>query len=130
MYKKTKANKTSLRVNKSYEGESIEHKINRIVNNKEPIKDGAPLIYTDRKDGVKAEYDIRTDRFEVALEAMGAVDKTYKAQREQRIGERTFDTMNQEEQTNFNKKYPTNKHNKAGSQGTKGNEGTPANSTD
>ena len=54
----------------AYVGESIEHKVRRIVNNKEPIKDGAPLIYTERKDGVQPSYNIRTDRFEVAVEAM------------------------------------------------------------
>ena len=37
MYKKTNIEKTSIKVNQSYRGESIEDKINRIVNNKEPI---------------------------------------------------------------------------------------------
>ena len=88
MYKKSKRTQTSIQVNKSYQGESIEQKINRIVNNKEPIKDGAPIIYTERKDGVKPEYDIRTDRFEIAIDAMDAVSKTYKAKRENSIKER------------------------------------------
>lgn len=56
-----------------YKGERIENKINRILTNKEPITDGAPLIYTNRKDGVLPGYDIRTDRFEVAIEAMDKV---------------------------------------------------------
>ena len=29
------------------------------------------IAYTEKKDGVKPEYDIRTDRFEIAREAMG-----------------------------------------------------------
>lgn len=58
------------------EGEPIEHKIQRIMRNKEPIKDGAPLIYTERKDGIIAAYNIRTDRFEIAAEAMDVVNKT------------------------------------------------------
>ena len=33
-----------------YEGETIEQKVNRIVNNNEPITDGAPIIFTDRYD--------------------------------------------------------------------------------
>ena len=33
----------------TFEGETIETKVNRIVNNGEPIKDGAPIIYTERK---------------------------------------------------------------------------------
>ena len=36
----------------TFEAETIEEKINRIVNNKEPITDGAPIIYTERKEGV------------------------------------------------------------------------------
>ena len=76
--------KTSIKVNNSYEGETIEQKINRITNNKEPIKDGAPLVYTDRSEGVKPGYNIRTDRFEVAIDAMDYVGKTNKARREER----------------------------------------------
>jgi hypothetical protein len=42
----------------------------RILSNKEPITDGAPEIFTDKKDGVGAEYNVRTDRWELATEAM------------------------------------------------------------
>lgn len=54
MYKTPKMTKGGLKINASREGETIEEKVNRIVNNKEPIKDGAPLVYTERKDGVSA----------------------------------------------------------------------------
>lgn len=84
MYKLIKTSKTSVKVNNTYQGETIEQKIQRIVNNNEPITDGAPLIYTDRKDGVQPEYDIRTDRFEVATEAMDKVTKSKLAKREER----------------------------------------------
>ena len=77
--------KTSLQVNTSYIGERIEEKIERIMNNKEPISDGAPLIYTERKDGVQPEYDIRTDRFEVAIDAMDKVAADHRAKRESRM---------------------------------------------
>lgn len=84
MYKIPKYAKTQLNVNASVEGETLETKIERIVNNKEPVKDGAPIIYTPRKDGVLASTNIRTDRFEIAVEAMDKVDKSYKARREER----------------------------------------------
>lgn len=58
----------------TYEGETIEEKVSRIVDNKEPINDGAPIVYTERKDGVIPAYDVRTDRWEIALEAMAAVN--------------------------------------------------------
>lgn len=58
------------------EGETIEDKCKRLVESKEPITDGAPILYTERKDGVLPAYDIRTDRWEIAQEAM---DKNRKA---------------------------------------------------
>ena len=75
-------NNSSLSVNKSYQGESIEDKLERIIQQKEPIKDGAPLVFTERKMGVLPEYNIRTDRFEVAIDAMDAVQKSTIAKRE------------------------------------------------
>ena len=35
-----------------------------------PITDGAPIIYTEKKDGVLPQYDIRTDKWEIAQSAM------------------------------------------------------------
>lgn len=69
----------------TYEGETIEAKVNRIVNNKEPITDGAPIIYTERKDGVLPEYDIRTDRWSIAIDAMDKVNMDRFAKRENKI---------------------------------------------
>ena len=99
MYKRNIIPKTTLKVNESYEGETIEQKINRVVNNKEPIKDGAPIIYTERKDGVKPEFDIRTDRFEIAVDAMTTVAKTHKAKREENIGARAKKNQEKEEKS-------------------------------
>lgn len=79
---------TTLRKNDTVEGESIEMKVERIITQNEPIKDGAPIIYTERKDGVMPQYDIRTDRFEYAIDAMDKVSKTYTAMRENAIKER------------------------------------------
>lgn len=84
MYNYNKPKKTTIVRNESYEGERIEEKVNRIVNNNEPIVDTAPQIFTDRKDGVMPEYDPRTDPWELAVEAMSAVDRTNKAKREER----------------------------------------------
>lgn len=84
MYNKNRAAKTSLKVNVTTEGETIEAKIRRIVDNGEPITDGAPLIYTDRADGVLPEYNVRTDRFELAVEAMDGISRNHLAKREAR----------------------------------------------
>ena len=53
-------------------GETIEMKVRRITQNKEPITDVAQPIYMER--GVKmASCDIRTDRWEIAIDAMDKV---------------------------------------------------------
>lgn len=57
------------------EGESIENKVRRITEKNEPITDGAPIIYTNRDDGVLAAYNIRTDRWDIAQAAMDAVNQ-------------------------------------------------------
>ena len=80
-------NKTLFKINDSYEAVTIEQKIEKIMNAKEPIEETAPIIYTERKHGVKPEHNIRTDRFEVALEAMDKVSASHQAKRQQRIKE-------------------------------------------
>ena len=101
MYKYKKPNRTSISVNESYIGERIEEKIMRITNNREPIKDAAPIIYTERREGVLPSTDIRTDRFEIAVDAMDKVQKTHIGKREERqkaktLGEQAKDGMNKE----------------------------------
>lgn len=118
MYKQTKASKTTIKTAKTKEGETIESKMRRILNNGEPITDGAPLTYTERKDGVQPQYDIRTDRFELAVDAMDKIHKDKLAKREERmkpIGEQAKDNMELEnktetkkEVTNDGPKGPTN----------------------
>ena len=56
------------------EGESILTKVRRILDENEPLTDGAPLIYTPKEDGVKPEYDIRTDKWQIAINAMDRVN--------------------------------------------------------
>ncbi len=70
------------------EGETIERKIERIVSNKEPITDGAPEIFTERSEGVISAYNIRTDRWEIAVDAMDAIDRNIVAKREAKAKER------------------------------------------
>jgi|LSQX01.3.fsa_nt_gb hypothetical protein len=72
---------TGFNVNDSFEGETIEQKMERVIENNEPISDSAPIIYTERTDGVLPQYDVRTDRFEIAIDAMDKVSKTHVAKR-------------------------------------------------
>lgn len=72
---------TKINRNESVTGEYIETKIKRAINTMEAIEENAPIIYTPRAEGVKPEYNIRTDRFDVALEA---VTKYHEKKMEQR----------------------------------------------
>lgn len=74
-----------MRVNNAYIGESLEEQLRRVTENKEPIEMISPIIYTERREGVLPQYDIRTDRFDIACEAMGKVAASHAAKREQRI---------------------------------------------
>lgn len=74
-------------------GETIEQKMERVVHSGEGVTEGAPRIYTERKDGVNPAYDIRTDRWEVATDAMDSVAKSYKAKRESQYKEITKDDI-------------------------------------
>ena len=58
-----------------HEGESIETKCRRIIEEKTPITDGAPIIYTPKEKGVLPAYDIRTDKWDMAIMAMDAVNR-------------------------------------------------------
>lgn len=55
---------------KEFEVESIAQKLRKITETDQPIKEEMPTIYTEKKDGVMPAYDIRSDRFEIAREAM------------------------------------------------------------
>ena len=96
MYKYSKGAKSTMTSVKTTEGETIEKKIQRIVHNNEPITDGAPEIYTPRKDGVISGYNIRTDRWEVAAEAMDAVTRSIEAKREANFNEKLAKTVSGE----------------------------------
>lgn len=64
------------------EGESIEMKIVRRLQNGEAIGAETEPIYTDKKDGVIPGYNIRTDRWETAVAATGVLEKTKAAKAE------------------------------------------------
>lgn len=64
--------------NQGYEGESIEEKVARITENNEPITDGVSIVHTKRADGVLPQYDIRTDKWDLAQQKMSIVAESKK----------------------------------------------------
>ena len=81
-------NGNKIKVNNSIQGEMIEVVLWRAMNENAPIKNTIEPIYTERKDGVKPELDIRTDKWEIAQNAMSWVEKSQIAKRMKRIEER------------------------------------------
>ena len=53
------------------------------MQNGEPISDNAPIIYTERKEGINPIYDIRSDRFDIAINATSKIEKALRARREE-----------------------------------------------
>lgn len=88
-YAKVKNNNGRLKSIEIYEGESIETKCARILQNKEPITDTAPIIYTAKEDGVLPAYNIRTDRFDIAMDAYDKITRS-SAKKEQAVKPEDF----------------------------------------
>jgi len=66
-------------------GESIEEKVRRAMTTGAPIEAISPMLYTERKEGVKPEYDIRADKFEIAQKAMTTIAEGSRTKRQERI---------------------------------------------
>nr|WAE43655.1 MAG: hypothetical protein [Microviridae sp.] len=96
---------SGLKVNKGYKGERIEDRVHRMMYSNEAIGDGSPLIYTDRRKGVMPEHDIRTDRFEIALDAMNGVTERNKEKR------KSYYEFKKDEPSGEGKKEPSGKPN-------------------
>lgn len=64
--------------NLAYQAEPREVKLRKIINGEASnMEDGVfPTIYTEKKDGVRPEFDIRTDRFEVAIDAIDKINQS------------------------------------------------------
>lgn len=55
-------------------GETLIKKCQRILDEGEPLTDGAPMIYTPKQAGVKPECNVRTDKWDIAMKAMDRVN--------------------------------------------------------
>lgn len=62
----------------AYQAEPREVKLRKIISGEaNNMEDGVfPTIYTEKKDGVQPEFDIRTDRFEIAIDAMDKINQS------------------------------------------------------
>lgn len=74
LYKNIKPT-TSIECNNAIEAISIEEKMRQVTQSGEPISGDVAMVYDEPKDGVKPEYDIRTDKWEIAQNAMDYVSR-------------------------------------------------------
>jgi len=84
---------TTLKVNKQVKGERLEETVYRMMRMNEPIggPGAAPLIYTERKDGVLPQHDIRTDVFEIAIDVADKIHGDHIAKRQERAAKAAGD---------------------------------------
>lgn len=75
--------------NLTYQAEPREVKLRKIINGEASnMEDGVfPTIYTEKRDGVQPEFDIRTDRFEVAIDAIDKINQSAASQIAKSSGE-------------------------------------------
>lgn len=66
---KSNYTKTVLRRTCDSKGSSIEETIRKAIASNAPLEGNAPTIFTEASEGVRPEYDIRTDKHEIALAA-------------------------------------------------------------
>lgn len=69
-----KWNGSLIQINESYEGEAVERELEKLLDGENTLTSSGSSIYTKKADGVLPEYDIRTDRMEIAQDAMGKVN--------------------------------------------------------
>lgn len=105
MYKIPNRTVTTLDVNTSVEGETIEQQIERLVNNGEVIGDEKEMIYTKPSLGVVYGTDIRGDKQEKAIEMTEKVTKDVMRRRELNTlnEKKKSEEMLKKEQNNDNK---------------------------
>lgn len=79
--KKCSYNTTLTTDNYTCNAQSLEEKIAGLLANNSPIDSISPMYYTEKKDGVKPETDIRTDRWEIAVDTADKVNASLIAAR-------------------------------------------------
>lgn len=82
MRKTTVTRTRLLKINNSYEAKSLEQQLRAVMAGEKIETSGKALIYTERKEGVRPETNIKSDRFELAQEAIDYVNKTNIAKRD------------------------------------------------
>jgi len=79
--RRSRPERTSIRCNDSYEGESIEEKMRRVRMQNAPIEETGQGIWPEGNE-VLPLHDVRTDRFDLALDAANNTERALTARGE------------------------------------------------
>lgn len=82
MRKRTVSYSGVIKRNETYEGKSIEMMIAERMEGEKIELGGKALLYTERKDGVVPETNIRSDRFDLAMMAHDTVERARVSKRD------------------------------------------------
>lgn len=75
MFRNPKYQTSRFKGTETYTAKSIEAELEEIITQKKPIEATAPLIYTEKSDGVIEDFDIRTDKWEAMQRAANYVNE-------------------------------------------------------
>lgn len=81
MYKTPTFKSTSINRNTGVQGKTIEEEMHKLLVTGEAPEGEKPKIYTPRENGVVQSTNIKTDRFDVALNACDKIQKSFEARR-------------------------------------------------
>jgi hypothetical protein len=85
MYNNAISSNGTLHVNQSQTGQTIESQIINAQTKGEKLEGNSVLQYSERREGVKPQFDIRTDRFDVALDGFTKIEKSQYAKRQAKL---------------------------------------------
>lgn len=91
MFRKANYQTSKLKGIETYQAKSIEREIEDIITQKKPIEASAQLMYTEKKDGVIEDFDIRTDKWEAMQRAATYVNEQKREYRQADIDGRIQD---------------------------------------
>ena len=87
--------KSKIRIDTNYlDGQTIETQIARAMSVNEPIDNSSPMQFTKRADGVLPDFDIRTDKWQIAQNAMTAVADKIRQNRTKKLQDLTKSNEN------------------------------------
>lgn len=84
-YKQNRIVRSQLKSVKLNDGMTMETNVALWLKNQNESEEQKEMVYTERKDGINQGMDIRSDRFDIAIDAMDKSAKSIKAKRDAKM---------------------------------------------